>query len=104
LITNVIDEVNANQISKYVTNISGKHLPLAVLLRDQHLYQPLEVSTLQEGGDRYVAAAAAEILSWRLQVMKNLLHKGALVLDQFPEDITAPLVNQYLEIKARQLL
>lgn len=104
LITNVIDDVNANQISKYITNISGKHLPLAVLLRDQNLYEPLDAATLQEGGDKYVAAAAAEILSWRLQVMKNLLHQGALVLDQFPEDITAPLVNQYLEIKARQLL
>src|SRR5262249_50795949 len=34
LITNVIDEVNANQITGYLTNLVGRHLPLAVLLRD----------------------------------------------------------------------
>ena len=30
--------------------------------------------------------------------------KGAMVLDVFPEEMTAPLVNRYLEIKARHLL
>jgi hypothetical protein len=29
---------------------------------------------------------------------------GALTLDVFPEDMTSPLVNQYLEIKAQHLL
>ena len=103
LVTNVIDEVNANQIERYLTNLVGRHLPLAVLLRDRSLFQAVEVEHPHEE-QLWRAAAAAEILTWRRQVLSDLHNKGALVLDVFPEAMTAPLVNRYLEIKARHLL
>lgn len=52
----------------------------------------------------YCAGAAANILNWRKNLLRELECKGALVLDVFPEDSVAPLVNKYLEIKARRLL
>jgi len=52
----------------------------------------------------YRAGAAAEILNWRRNVLRKLEAKGALTLDVFAEDATAPLVSKYLEIKARRLL
>lgn len=52
----------------------------------------------------YRAAAAADILLWRDQVVKDLTHRGVLVVDTFPDELTAPLVNQYLEVKAKHLL
>lgn len=104
LVTNLIDEINANQVSQYVSNIHGKHLPLAVFLRDHHLFHPLPDHPEDPPEDLYTAAAAADILSWRHQVMTGMVHRGAMVLDTFPESLTAPLVNQYLEIKARQML
>jgi uncharacterized protein (DUF58 family) len=103
LVTNVIDEVNANQIERYLTNLVGRHLPLAVLLRDRSLFQAVEVEHPHEE-QLWRAAAAAEILAWRRQVLSDLHNKGALVLDVFPEAMTAPLLNRYLEIKARHLL
>lgn len=103
LITNVIDEVNAQQIQRYVSNFSRRHLPLVVLLRDHQIYAPLNV-THPTGSQLYEAAAAADILTWRHQVITDLEHQGVLVLDQFPERMTAPLINRYLEIKARHLL
>jgi hypothetical protein len=30
--------------------------------------------------------------------------QGVLALDVFPEQMTAPLINRYLEVKARHLL
>ncbi len=103
LMTNLIDEVNAHQVERYLSTLVGKHLPLGLLLRDHQLFdaadQPQPV-----GLDLYRAAAAAEILTWRHQVLMDLEHKGVLSLDVFPEDMTAPLVNRYLEIKARHLL
>ena len=51
-----------------------------------------------------VAAAAADILNWRHQVLADLSAKGVLSLDVFPDQLTAPLVNRYLDIKARHLL
>ena len=50
------------------------------------------------------AAAAAEVLTWRHQVIRDLRHQGVLALDLFPEQLTSELVNQYLEVKARHLL
>ena len=103
LISNVIDEVNAHQIHQYLTNLVGRHLPLGVLLRDRQLFDAVETEYLQ-GSSLYQAAAAADILTWRHQVITDLEHRGVLALDVFPEDMTAPLVNRYLDVKARHLL
>lgn len=103
LISNVIDEVNSHQIQQYLGTLVGRHLPLGVLLRDQGLFHLAEKPNPQ-GNELYAAAAAAEILTWRHQVLTDLEHQGVLSLDVFPEDMTAPLVNRYLDIKARHLL
>jgi len=103
LISNVIDEVNSLQIQQYLTLQTRRHLPLGILLRDRQLFDAAATPNLQ-GNDLYRAAAAAQILNWRHQVLTDLEHQGVLVQDVFPEDMTAPLVNQYLNIKARHLL
>ncbi len=103
LITNLIDEVNANQIERYLGSLVGRHLPLGVMLRDQHLFQAVEGQPGRKL-DIFQAGAAASILSWRHQVLSDLESKGVLALDVFPEEMTAPLVNRYLQVKARHLL
>jgi len=103
LMTNVIDEVNAHQVQQYLGALAGRHLPLGVLLRDHRLFDAADMPH-PVGADLYRAAAAAEILTWRHQVLADLGHQGVLSLDVFPEDMTAPLVNRYLEVKARHLL
>jgi uncharacterized protein (DUF58 family) len=107
LITNLIDEVNSHQIHRYLTNLVGRHLPLGVLLRDRHLFDAVDsINPQLPIPDRrlFRGAAAAEILTWRHQVLMDLEHRGVLALDVFPDEMTAPLVNQYLNIKARHLL
>jgi hypothetical protein len=52
----------------------------------------------------YPAAAAADILAWRHRVLADLEMSGVLSLDVFPENLAAPLVNRYIDIKARHLL
>jgi uncharacterized protein (DUF58 family) len=103
LVSNVIDEVNAHQIESYLGNLVRRHLPLGVLLRDHRLFDFADREPVDDE-QLYQAAAAAEILTWRHQVLRDLEHRGVLALDVFPEDMTAPLVNSYLEIKARHLL
>ena len=103
LISNVIDEVNAHQVQSYLGTQVGKHLPLGVLMRDHQLFDAVDQEPTDDAG-LFRAAAAAEILSWRHQVLRDLEHQGVLALDVFPEDMTAPLVNSYLNIKARHLL
>ena len=112
LVTNIIDEVNSNQVERYLTNLVGRHLPLGIWLRDRQLFDALEGAPepLADTEDRPItsplwrSAAAADILGWRQQVLTDLQRKGVLAIDAFPEEMTAPLVNRYLEIKARHLL
>jgi uncharacterized protein (DUF58 family) len=104
LMTNVIDQVNAHQIHRYLTSIVGRHLPLAVLLRDRQLFEPIERVTGADDQTLFEGAAAAGILSWRYQVLTDLQRQGVLCLDVFPDQLTAPLINEYLDIKARGLL
>ncbi len=103
LITNIIDQVNADQIQNYLGNLAGRHLPLAVVLRDREMFQTAD-NPATDGAILYRSAAAAEILCWRHQVLTRLRHRGALVVDTFPDELNAPLVNEYLEIKAKHLL
>jgi uncharacterized protein (DUF58 family) len=103
LMTNVIDEVNAHQVERYLSTLAGRHLPLGVLMRDHQLFDAVQQPNPRDLA-LYRAAAAAHILTWRQQVLTDLHHKGVLSLDVFPEEMTAPLVNRYLEIKARHLL
>jgi uncharacterized protein (DUF58 family) len=103
LVSNLIDEVNSFQVKRYLQAQVGRHLPLCVLLRDRQLFEAAEPASLA-GRSLYRAAAAAGILSWRQEVLSDLQHQGVLVLDVFPEELTAPLVNRYLDIKARHLL
>ena len=80
----------------------GRHLPLGVLLRDRgsstrRIRLSDERGSLSgrgRGRDPDLAASSAH----------RPEHQGVLTLDVFPEDMTAPLVNRYLEIKARHLL
>lgn len=103
LMTNVLDEVNAFQVQQYLGNLVGQHLPLGVLIRDHAVFEKADVENPQ-GDAFFEAAAAAEILNWRHKVIGDLERQGVLSLDAFPESMTAPLVNRYLEIKARHLL
>lgn len=107
LVTNVIDAINAHQIKQYMGTLTGRHLPMAALLKDQAIFGAIEEfeSTPHPGRSTiYQAAAAADVLTWRHQVIQDLKHQGVLALDLFPEQLTSELVNQYLEIKARHLL
>jgi len=143
LITNIVDDVSANQVRQHLRTISGRHLPLAALLRDHALFDAVDdveenffaqnVSpigaphgagnpfepTLEPATDASVgpaiasplsserlfrAAASAEIINWRRHVIADLETSGVLLVDDFPENLTAPLVNRYLEVKARHLL
>lgn len=117
LATNVVDEVNAASVNDYLTNLRGSHLPLAMLLRDRDMFEAADgydpkfdpnghwiSPPRSQQTAMYRAAVAADILLWRNQLIKDLRHRGALVVDALPDQMTAPLINQYLNVKAKHLL
>ena len=72
LMTNLIDEINGNQVHQYLSTIVGRHLPLGVLMRDHELFRAADTNWRTDAG-LYRAAAAAEIVCWRHEVL-SLIH------------------------------
>src|SRR5690606_17102243 len=53
LITNVVDEVNAHQISQHLSIQAGRHLPLGLLLRDHSVFRALDaLEPLHTGSEK----------------------------------------------------
>jgi uncharacterized protein (DUF58 family) len=77
LFTQVVDEVAAAELLRLMRGVMPRHLPLMVILRD------VEIDALVEGSDAdpYVRGAAAELVSFRDRLMRDLKRHGALVLD-----------------------
>jgi uncharacterized protein (DUF58 family) len=112
-ITNLFDEFHGQWASESLTAIVGQHLPLAVFLRQADLFKLADSgpgllgdgSVPAENREQLAAAtAAADLLNDRYTILRRLRYKGAHVLDLEPQDLTANLINQYLELKAKQLI
>ncbi len=103
LITNVIDETTASQVTGYLSMLKPKHLPVLCLLRDRSVFEMADNPALEDG-ILYPSAAAAQILLWRHELLQKVKDSGALVVDAFPDQLTSAMVNRYLEVKAKHML
>lgn len=103
VLTAVMDEVNGDLASALVEALGSRHLPLCAWLRDTDL-EDLLVRPAETVKDVYVRAAAADLSGWRDRALAGLRHRGALVVDAAPAELTTGLLHRYLEIKARRLL
>lgn len=122
IFTQLIDERAAEELLRVTRGLYPRHLPLIVLFRDvdvDALLEGRDVDPVEQPNvpsspaaraagatelDLYTRGAAAEVLSWRADLIRKLQTQGALILDVAPDDLTAALINRYLEIKARHLL
>ncbi|MCU0707384.1 MAG: DUF58 domain-containing protein [Pirellula sp.] len=103
LITSVIDDVTASQVTGYLSTLTSRHLPVLVLLRDHRIFDAADNPAMDQDA-LFRSAAAAQILTWRNDVLRKIQDMGVLTIDSFPDQLTAPLVNRYLEVKAKHLL
>jgi uncharacterized protein (DUF58 family) len=105
LFTQVVDEVSARAVVRTVHGMGSRHLPLAVLFRDDTLDQMAEPGGVpNRPAELYQRAAAAETILWRDRLARDLQEAGALVLHVSPRKLTLGLINRYLRIKAQRLL
>jgi uncharacterized protein (DUF58 family) len=105
LFTQVVDEVSARSVVRTVHGLGPRHLPLAVLFRDEALDLMAEPrGTPTKPAELYQRAAAAEAILWRDRLVRDLQEAGALVLHVSPRKLTLSLINRYLRIKAQRLL
>ncbi|MFM8571951.1 MAG: DUF58 domain-containing protein [Pirellula sp.] len=103
LISNVIDDITASQLTGYLSTLSPRHLPVLCLMRDRSVFEIADNPALEESV-LYRSGAAANLLLWRHEVLRKISDNGTLVVDAFPDQLTAPLINRYLEVKSKHLL
>jgi len=104
LFTQVHDDIAAASLIRHTRGLLPRHLPLIVLLRDPGIEAMARVRSDDDDEALFRRAAAAELLGWRDRLVRTLRRLGAHVLDVEPRQLTADVVNRYLEIKARHLL
>lgn len=104
VLTRVADDVSAEALARCARGLLPRHLPLIVLLRDPEIEAMALAREDDDEAMLYRRAAAAEVLGWHDRLVRRLRALGAHVLDVEPRQLTADLVNRYLEIKVRHLL
>ncbi len=77
-----------------------RHLVLLVLIRDKRLFAAAE-SRIDRTLSIYVKAAAADLVLRREKSIASLRRLGVDVLDVYPEQVSASLVNRYLDLKSK---
>ena len=102
--TQVVDDVSARRLLTFMRGLPRRHLALAVLFRDSDVDRLVDLGAAPHELDLYVAGAAAETSLWRDRLVRDVKASGALVVHAPPDKVTPAVVNEYLEIKAKQLL
>lgn len=103
LITHALDEQHLVSIRRYLRALVTPHLFLTVFLRDIGLGE-LAATVPRDDLEAFHAAAAAEMLETQARRVAALRQSGMLVLEVLPQALSAAVVNQYLDLKARHLL
>lgn len=103
LVTHALDEQHLAALSTYLQPLTRSHLLLVALLRDVGLTQLAEQSPSTEL-EAFHVAAAAEILAAQARMVAALADRGVMVLQTTPGALSAVVINQYLDVKARHLL
>lgn len=98
--TDLIDEEVSGLLLAHLAALAPPHIPLCIALRDPLLDQAAwaEITDLDSV---YRKAVAEQVLADRVRARRFLEHRGAIVVDVPPEELSMATVNKYLELKLR---
>jgi uncharacterized protein (DUF58 family) len=80
-----------------------RHLVLLVAIEQRDLKR-IAATRPEDPKQMFECAAAQELVHWREVLLARLRERGALTLETYPEDMTASVLNRYLEIKEKAML
>jgi uncharacterized protein (DUF58 family) len=80
-----------------------RHLVLLVAIEQRDLKE-IAATRPENPKQMFACAAAQELVHWREVLLARLRERGALTLETYPDELTAAVLNLYLEIKEKALL
>ncbi|HEV2989812.1 MAG TPA: DUF58 domain-containing protein [Candidatus Angelobacter sp.] len=102
-ITDLADTSMTPEVIESASQILSKHLLLFVVMAQTDLLA-LAGKYPETAEEMYAVVAAQELVQRRETLLTKVRNSGALTLEITPNKLTTTLVNQYLEIKERNLI
>ena len=102
-ITDLADTSMTPEVIESASRILSKHLLLFTVIAQNDLNE-LAARTPESAEEMYEIAAAQEMVHRRETLIGKVRNKGAMALEISPSKLTTALVNQYLEVKERNLI
>lgn len=87
----------------YSAYLGRQHLPLCLFFKEPDL-ERLSQEVPKSAKEAFEVAAAADLMLDRIEGLSRLKHSKIFALDALPGQYSATAINNYLDIKARNLL
>lgn len=103
VVTEFADTITAELMVENVLRLNRRHLVVFVSLRDTELEAMAARSPVDSQG-LHRAAVAGGLVRERRRVLAELARHGVRCLDTTPAELSTRLLNEYLDIKRRELV
>ncbi len=111
VLTDIVDTTASSELMAALSKLSPRYLPFCVTLRDPEIDRiaaPFQTQTAEfiaaPVQQAYERSVALDLLAQRQAAFATLKRQGVLVLDAPAHQICDPLVDRYLQLKARNQL
>ena len=102
-LTEIAETAGVPDVIEQAMTMSSRHVLLFAVMRQPEM-QELAARSPASSAEMYRVAAAQEALDRRETLLHGLRQRGALVLEVSPAELSAGLVDRYLETRERGLL
>ena len=103
LFTDLVDPDSSAQILDAIPMIADQHRVVCVTVSDPNILAAAKSIPTDSAGV-YQKAVATQVLQERRAAITILKRRGVWTIDSPPEDLSADLVNHYLDLKSRSLI
>jgi uncharacterized protein (DUF58 family) len=102
-LTEVADTAGVPDVIEHALRMAPSHVVLFAVLRQPEIVALADASPASPGA-MYRVMSAQETLERREALLHGLRQRGAMVIEMSPADLSAGLIDRYLEVKERGLL
>jgi uncharacterized protein (DUF58 family) len=102
-ITDLAETAMRPEVIDGASQLMRRHLVIFVIMRQKELMQLAETRP-ETANQMYRRAAAQDLLHRRETLLARLRERGAMTIETNPQDMTAAVLNRYLEVKERAML
>ncbi len=103
LFTDLVDSISSRNAVANLSRLARTHLPVVVILDDPSIGKIADAPVV-DSTDAYTKAAAEQFMAEKRRTLSHLRTRGCLIVNVAAPRLNTAVVDQYLQVKARNLL